>query len=266
MPSASATISSDPIARRFAALRERDAKALVIYITAGHPDRARSLALLRGIASAGADVIELGVPFSDPLADGPVIQASSQRALEQGMTFDGVLALASEAAVDVPLVLFSYLNPIVAAGPGALARAAASGINGLLVTDLPVGGDSEVEREIGESPLAFIRLVAPTTPTPRMAEIARHGSGFVYLISRLGVTGMQNEIAGGLGETIERLRSATNLPVCVGFGISGPEQAASVAELADGVVVGSAVVRAAETSVDAAVSLVRSMRKAIDER
>jgi tryptophan synthase alpha chain len=265
-PSGSATISSDLITRRFAALRKRDAKALVVYITAGHPDRARSLALLRGIADAGADVIELGVPFSDPLADGPVIQASSQRALEQGMTFDGVLELAAEAAVDVPLVLFSYLNPIVAAGQGALLRAAASGIHGLLVTDLPVGGDAEVEREIGESPLAFIRLVAPTTPTPRMAEIARHGSGFVYLISRLGVTGMQSEIASGLAETIERLRSATKLPVCVGFGISGPEQAASVARLADGVVVGSAVVRAAETSVDAAVALVRSMRKAIDDR
>jgi tryptophan synthase alpha chain len=264
--SGSAIISSDLITQRFASLRERDAKALVIYITAGHPDRARSLALLRGIADAGADVIELGVPFSDPLADGPVIQASSQRALEQGMTFDGVLELAAEAAVDVPLVLFSYLNPIVAAGPSALGRAAASGIHGLLVTDLPVGGDAEVEREIGESPLAFIRLVAPTTPTPRMAEIARHGSGFVYLISRLGVTGMQNEIAGGLGATIERLRSATKLPVCVGFGISGPQQAAAVAALADGAVVGSAVVRAAESSVEEAVSLVRAMRKAIDDR
>jgi tryptophan synthase alpha chain len=264
--SGSAIISSDLITQRFASLRERDAKALVIYITAGHPDRARSLALLRGIADAGADVIELGVPFSDPLADGPVIQASSQRALEQGMTFDGVLELAAEAAVDVPLVLFSYLNPLVAAGPSALGRAAASGIHGLLVTDLPVGGDAEVEREIGESPLAFIRLVAPTTPTPRMAEIARHGSGFVYLISRLGVTGMQNEIAGGLGATIERLRSATKLPVCVGFGISGPQQAAAVAALADGAVVGSAVVRAAESSVEEAVSLVRAMRKAIDDR
>ena len=266
MPSASATTSSNLIAQRFAALKQRDAKALVVYITAGHPDRARSLALLRGIADAGADVIELGVPFSDPLADGPVIQASSQRALEQGMTFDGVLELASEAAVSVPLVLFSYLNPIVAAGPTALTRAAAAGIHGLLVTDLPVGGDPELEREIGESPLAFIRLVAPTTPATRMAEIAKHGSGFVYLISRLGVTGMQSEIASGLAETIERLRSVTTLPVCVGFGISGPEQAKSVAKMADGVIVGSAVVRAAETSVDEAVKLVRAMRKAIDER
>ena len=266
MPSASATTSSSLIAQRFAALKQRDAKALVVYITAGHPDRARSLALLRGVADAGADVIELGVPFSDPLADGPVIQASSQRALEQGMTFDGVLELASEAAVSVPLVLFSYLNPIVAAGPTALTRAAAAGIHGLLVTDLPVGGDPELEREIGESPLAFIRLVAPTTPAPRMAEIARHGSGFVYLISRLGVTGMQSEIATGLAETIERLRSVTTLPVCVGFGISGPEQAKFVAKLADGVIVGSAVVRAAETSVDEAVKLVRAMRSAIDAR
>jgi tryptophan synthase alpha chain len=266
MPFASATISSDPIAQRFAALHKRGGKALVVYITAGHPDRARSLALLRGLADAGADVIEIGVPFSDPLADGPVIQASSQRALELGMTFDGALDLVREAAVDVPLVLFSYLNPIVAAGPQAFARAAPAGISGLLVTDLPVGGDPELEARIGESPLAFIRLVAPTTPTPRMAEIARHGSGFVYLISRLGVTGMRNEIASGLADTISRLRTATSLPVCVGFGISGPAQAAEVARLADGVVVGSAVVRAAETSVDAAVALVRSLRAAIDAR
>jgi tryptophan synthase alpha chain len=266
MPFASATTSSDPIARRFASLRERDRKALVVYITAGHPDRTRSLALLRGVAEAGADVIEIGVPFSDPLADGPVIQASSQRALEQGMTFDGALELVREAAVDAPLVLFSYLNPIVAAGPQAFARASAAGISGVLVTDLPVGGDPALEAQIGESPLDFIRLVAPTTPTPRMAEIARHGSGFVYLISRLGVTGMRDEIATGLAETIARLRSATQLPVCVGFGISGPEQAAVVARMADGVVVGSAVVRAAESSVDAAMTLVRSLRTAIDER
>jgi len=266
MASASATISSDPITQRFAALRERGAKALVVYITAGHPDRARSLALLRGIADAGADVIEIGVPFSDPLADGPVIQASSQIALEQGMSFDGALDLVAEAGVSVPLVLFSYLNPIAAAGPDAFARAAAAGVSGILVTDLPVGGDPELEERIGESPLAFIRLVAPTTPTPRMAEIARHGRGFVYLISRLGVTGMRSEIATGLADTVARLRSATNLPVCVGFGVSGPEQAQAVARLADGVVVGSAVVRAAETSVDAAVALVRSLRAAIDER
>jgi len=263
-PSGSATTSSDLITQRFASLRERDAKALVIYITAGHPDRARSLALLRGIAGAGADVIELGVPFSDPLADGPVIQASSQRALEQGMTFDGVLELAAEAAVDVPLVLFSYLNPIVAAGPSALERAAASGIHGILVTDLPVGGDSEVEREIGESPLAFIRLVAPTTPADRMKEIAEHGSGFVYLISRLGVTGVRDDIAADLPATVRRLRDSTALPVCVGFGVSRPEQAAAVARIADGVVVGSAIVRAAGESVAAAARLTASLRDAID--
>src|SRR6478672_2350413 len=154
MPSASATTSSDLIAHRFAALRERDAKALVVYITAGHPDRGRSLALLRGIADAGADVIELGVPFSDPLADGPVIQASSQRALEQGMTFDGVLALAAEAAVGVPLVLFSYLNPIVAAGPGALAHATHSANGGdratrqrIRVSHQPARRDRNAERD-----------------------------------------------------------------------------------------------------------------------
>jgi tryptophan synthase alpha chain len=266
MPFASATTSSDPIARRFAALRERDAKALVVYITAGHPDRARSLALLRGLAGAGADVIEVGIPFSDPLADGPVIQASSQRALEQGMTFSGALALVAEAAVDVPIVLFSYLNPIIAAGTDALSRAAAAGVHGLLVTDLPVGADPALESELGNGPLDFIRLVAPTSSTARMEEIARHGRGFVYLISRLGVTGEQREIAQGLPETISRLRGATTLPVCVGFGISGPAQAAAVARLADGVVVGSAVVRAAEAGVDRALTFVRSLRTAIDER
>ncbi len=266
MRSASATTSSDLIARRFAALREREAKALVVYITAGHPDRARSLALLRGIADAGADVIEIGIPFSDPLADGPVIQASSQRALEQGMTFDGALALVTEAGIDVPLVLFSYLNPLVAAGPDALVRAAAAGVHGLLVTDLPVGADPALETALGDGPLAFIRLVAPTTPTSRMAEIARHGRGFVYLISRLGVTGEQSEMASDLPRTIERLRGTTSLPVCVGFGISGPKQAAAIARLADGVVVGSAVVRAADSNIDDAITLVRSLRSAVDER
>jgi len=260
------TAGARRIGAAFAAAGEAGRIALIPYVVAGYPDAATSLRVALAAIDAGADLLEVGLPYSDPLADGPVIQASSQRALEQGMTFDGVLELASEAAVSAPLVLFSYLNPIVAAGPTALTRAAAAGIHGLLVTDLPVGGDPELEREIGESPLDFIRLVAPTTPARRMAEIAKHGSGFVYLISRLGVTGMQSAIASGLAETIGRLRSVTALPVCVGFGISGPEQAKSVATMADGVIVGSAVVRAAETSVDSAVELVRAMRVAIDER
>lgn len=265
MASASVTISSDPFAQRFAQLSARQRSALVVYVTAGHPDLSGSLELLRGVAEAGADVVEVGVPFSDPLADGPVIQASSQRALEGGMTFDRTLELIARAELRVPVVLFTYLNPLLAAGKNALGRAASAGANGVLVTDLPLGADPPLEERIANGPLAFVRLVAPTTPSHRMAEIARHGSGFVYLISRMGVTGLRSEISPELPGTVARLRAATELPICVGFGISTPAQAAVVARLADGVVVGSAVVRAADSSVDEAVELVRTLRTAIDE-
>jgi len=264
MASPSATTSSNAIARRFDALRKKSRRALVCYVTAGHPDLERSLATLHALEEGGADIIELGVPFSDPIADGPIIQASSQRALENGMTYNGVLALVSKANLKVPVVLFSYLNPVLAAGADALTRAAQTGVSGILITDIPVGADPEREKWLGNSPLAFIRLVAPTTPRERMAEIARHGSGFVYLISRLGVTGVQENTATSLPETIARLRSTTTLPICVGFGISTPAQARSVGNLADGVVVGSALVRAADHGAPAVLSLTRSLREALD--
>ena len=219
---------------------------------------------MRELAAAGADVIEVGVPFSDPLADGPVIQGSSQRALDQGMTLEGTLALIAEARASIPIVLFSYLNPLLAAGPDVLTRAAGAGVHGVLVTDLPVGMDPEREAWLGGGPLEFIRLVAPTTPQVRMAEIAKHGSGFVYLISRLGVTGMQDEIAAGLPRSLAELRSVCDLPICVGFGISNAAQAREIGALADGIVVGSALVRAAESGVDEALSLVRELRTALD--
>jgi tryptophan synthase alpha chain len=260
----SATTSSSAIARRFDALREKSRRALVCYVTAGHPDGERSLDILRALEEGGADIIELGVPFSDPIADGPIIQASSQRALENGMSFDGALALIDRAKLEVPVVLFSYLNPVLAAGADALTRAAEAGASGILITDIPVGADPEREEWLGNGPLAFIRLVAPTTPRERMAEIARHGSGFVYLISRLGVTGVQESTATSLPETIARLRSTTTLPICVGFGISTPAQARSVGKLADGVVVGSVLVRAAETGASSVLSLTRSLREALD--
>ncbi|HEV8446862.1 MAG TPA: tryptophan synthase subunit alpha [Gemmatimonadaceae bacterium] len=264
MASGLATISSDVIARRFAELRARNRRALVPYITAGYPDEARTIELMRGLEDAGADVIELGLPFSDPMADGPVIQASSQRALELGMNFDRLLDLVGQANVRIPLVLFSYLNPILAAGDDALVRAAQAGMSGLLLTDLPVGADPEREARIGEGPLEFIRLVAPTTPLERMREIGEHGRGFVYLISRLGVTGARDDLPAELPATARRLREATSLPVCVGFGVSRPEQAARVAGIADGVVVGSAIVRAAGETVSQAVALAASLRAAID--
>jgi tryptophan synthase alpha chain len=265
MASPPATTSSNAIARRFDALKEQSRRALVCYVTAGHPDLHRSLAILHALEAGGADIVELGVPFSDPIADGPIIQASSQRALDGGMTYDRVLGLVESARLKVPIVLFSYLNPVLAAGDDALTRAADAGANGILITDIPVGADSAREEWLGNSPLAFIRLVAPTTPRERMAEIARHGSGFVYLISRLGVTGLQETTSTTLPETILRLRSATSLPICVGFGISTPAQARAVGALADGVVVGSAIVRAAEESPAAVLALTRSLRAALDD-
>ncbi|HEX5830720.1 MAG TPA: tryptophan synthase subunit alpha, partial [Gemmatimonadaceae bacterium] len=209
-------------------------------------------------------VVELGVPFSDPMADGPVIQASSQRALEAGITFDRTLELIGRARLGIPVVLFSYLNPVLAAGRDALDRAAAAGAHGILVTDLPLGADPEREAWLGDGPLAFVRLVAPTTPPQRMAAIARHGGGFVYLISRLGVTGARATLPPELPATIAQVRAVSPLPVCVGFGISTPEQAAQVRRLADGVVVGSALVAAADRGVDEAVRFTSSLRAAMD--
>lgn len=264
MASASVTTSSDTIRHRFGELQSQGRRALVPYITAGHPDAERTAELLHGLVEAGADVIELGLPFSDPMADGPIIQASSQQALENGMNLDRLFELVAKAKPRVPVVLFSYLNPVLAAGDDVLVRAADAGFSGLLLTDLPVGADPDLEARIGDGPLSFIRLVAPTTPAARMKEISENGSGFVYLISRLGVTGVRDDLPADLPATVERLREASALPVCVGFGVSRPEQAAQVAKIADGVVVGSAIVRAAGESVQKACDLVKSMRAAID--
>lgn len=258
------TTSSDALTECFAACRTAGRSALVAYLTAGHPDIGASTEAIAAVAAAGADVIEIGVPFSDPMADGPVIQASSQRALAAGVTFDISLEIAARAKPGVPLVLFSYLNPLLAAGPDALRRAADAGFSGVLVTDLPLAADPEREAWLGNGPLAFIRLVAPTTPTSRMREIARHGRGFVYLISRTGVTGMRDTLPPDLADTVARLRSVCALPIAVGFGISHPQQAAAVGRIADGVVVGSALVHAVETGgVPAAAALTRALREAL---
>ena len=264
MASGLATISSDRIAQRFAQLRAANRCAFVPYVTAGHPDPERSVALLQGLEAVGADVVELGIPFSDPLADGAVIQASSQTALDHGVRFDQVLEIVSRASLSIPIVLFSYLNPLLRGGDDALVRAAEAGADGVLVTDLPLGADPEREAWFANSPLDFIRLVAPTTPQERIGQITRTGRGFVYLISRLGVTGERAELPPDLPATAARVRAATSLPLCIGFGISRPEQARAVAGIADGVVVGSAIVRAADQSVDAALALATSLRRAID--
>jgi tryptophan synthase alpha chain len=261
MASKWATTSSERYVAVFAGAR----RALVCYITAGHPDIEQSVSLLRELPGAGADIIEIGVPFSDPMADGPVIQASSQRALDLGVTLDRVLEIVDRARPTAPVVLFSYLNPILAAGPGVLDRAAEAGVSGILITDLPVGADPAREAWLGAGPLAFVRLVAPTTPEDRMAEIARHGSGFVYLISRLGVTGARADLPPDLPDTVTRLRRATTLPICVGFGVSRPEHARAIGAIADGVVVGSALVAAADAGgVEGALTLVRGLRSGLD--
>jgi len=264
MASGLATISSDRIAQRFAQLRAAGRCAFVPYVTGGHPDPARSVALLQGLEAVGADVVEVGVPFSDPLADGAVIQASSQKALDHGVRLDQVLEIVSRASLSIPVVLFSYLNPLLRGGNDALVRAAEAGADGVLVTDLPLGADPEREAWFAESPLAFIRLVAPTTPQDRVERITRTGSGFVYLISRLGVTGERAELPPDLPATAARVRAATSLPLCIGFGIARPEQARAVSRLADGVVVGSAIVRAADESVEAALTLAAALRRGID--
>ncbi|MDQ3516057.1 MAG: tryptophan synthase subunit alpha [Gemmatimonadota bacterium] len=264
MASASEIISSESIAQRFLALRAESRRALVCYVTAGHPSPAATIELLEGLDDAGADVIEIGVPFSDPVADGPVIQESSAVALAHGVTLDSALDLLRQARISVPVVLFTYLNPLLAAGPDVLARAADSGVAGVLVTDLPLGADSEREAWLARSGLDFIRLVAPTTPDDRIARICEHGSGFVYLISRMGVTGTRHDAPADLAPMVTKLRAVTDLPICAGFGISTADQARVVSRMADGVVVGSAIVKAAAQSTDAALKLVRSMREAMD--
>jgi tryptophan synthase alpha chain len=239
----SATTSSESrLSRAWAELRSQGRTALIPYLTAGHPDRAASLEALRR-AAEHADILEVGVCFSDPLADGPTIQRSTFEALQQGMTLPRTLELIAEAGLEKPVVVFSYLNPILHYGLERFLRDATDvGACGLLLTDLPAGSDPAVELAVRESPLDLIRLVAPTTTGPRLSEVVRDAQGFLYLVARLGVTGASAALAGGLAEYIGRVRSASPLPLAVGFGISTPAQARTVAGLADGVVVGSALV------------------------
>lgn len=238
-----ATTSSEALTGAFAG----PAPALVSYLTAGHPDRRASLEALR-VAARYADVVEVGVPFSDPLADGPVIQRSSRMALDAGMTVRGALDLVAEAGLSRPIVLFSYLNPLLRYGVERLLHDAdAAGVSGLLVTDLPAGSDPALEQALADGPLTRIPLVAPTTTARRMGEVTRLGGGFVYLISRLGVTGARDAFPPDLAASVQRVRDSTTLPVAVGFGMATPEQARAAGQLADGVVVGSALVSALES-------------------
>ena len=233
-----------PLAATWERLQHRHRAALIPYLTAGYPDRDTSLEALR-LAAACGDIVEVGVPFSDPLADGPVIQRSSFLALEQGMTLAGTLELIARLASSKPVVLFSYLNPVLRYGvERLLVDAAAAGASGLLLTDLPAGSDGAVEGAVAASPLDLIRLVAPTSSAARVREVVHGARGFIYLIGRLGVTGTTHAPDSDLAAAVARIRAATSLPVAVGFGVSTPAHARAVADVADGVVVGSALVDA----------------------
>jgi tryptophan synthase alpha chain len=242
--------------------------ALIPYVTAGYPRDQDTVEVLRAVADAGADVLELGIPFSDPLADGPTIQRSSFEALEGGGSVASALSdLGRFRRVrDTPVVLFTYLNPVLRYGVDAfLEDALQAGAQGLLVTDLPAGADRPLEDRIRQTGIDLIRLVAPTTPPERVSVVADGSSGFLYYISRTGVTGARSALRESLGEEVRKLREAVALPVAVGFGISSPGQAADVAAVADGVVVGSALIQAlGEGGVSAGASFVASLRKGMD--
>lgn len=242
------------ISSMFERLAARGEKALVLYLTAGDPDPGRTASLVAAMERGGADLIELGVPFSDPVADGPVIQRASDRAIERGTSLKRVLAIAAEIrkASEIPLLLFSYLNPIERYGFEALARdAAAAGIDGCLITDLSVEEAGERVKMLQSAGLDTVFLAAPTSTERRLKLVAEYSSGFVYLVSRTGVTGERDSLSDAAGTLVSAMRKVTPLPLAVGFGISKPEHCAAVGSLADGVVVGSAVMRLVEEAAGA---------------
>lgn len=233
------------IDRRLAELASTGRKAFVAYLCAGDPSLRYTPALVAALDRAGADVVELGLPFSDPLADGVVNQLASQRALDAGATPQGVLAAVKEARrhSDVPIVLYAYVNLLFAYGMETFAAdAKEAGVDGVLLLDLPPEEEDAGCEALKEAGIRRICLVAPTTPEERIAEVVRHGSGFIYYVSREGVTGMQTTVSTTIGDRVALIRARSDQPICVGFGISNPEQAKAVADEADGVVVGSALV------------------------
>lgn len=236
----------DRIAEAFARAREQGRAALMPYLMGGFPDEDTSVAVAAAYADAGADLIELGVPFSDPLADGPVIHAAATRALAAGATLDSVLEVGATVAGRVPVIAMAYANMVLAHGPGEFAaRAAGAGLAGAIVPDLPPEESAEVAAALNERGLALIPLVAPTTPAARRREICAGAQGFVYLVSDTRTTGERDELPAGLTDLVAAAKGDAPVPVAVGFGIGTPEQAAAVGRVADGVIVGSRLVRAA---------------------
>ncbi|MCB1473587.1 MAG: tryptophan synthase subunit alpha [Rhodobiaceae bacterium] len=239
---------------RFAALKAEGRAALVTFVTAGDPDYETSLAIVKGLPAAGADVIELGMPFSDPMADGVAIQLAGQRALKAGQTMIRTLEMVREFRKgdnETPIVLMGYYNPIYSYGNERfLTDAAAAGVDGLIVVDVPPEADDELCLPAMQHGISFIRLATPTTDARRLPRVIQNTSGFVYYVSVAGITGTQAPDPEKVARMVAHVKSATPLPVCVGFGVRSPEQAAAIARAADGVVVGSALVEAVRTSLD----------------
>jgi tryptophan synthase alpha chain len=235
------------IDRRFATLCKEGRAGLVTYLTAGDPDPDTSARLFAGLAAAGADLIEIGIPFSDPMADGPVIQEAGQRALKQGMTLRRTLTLVRElrrADDTTPIVLMGYYNPIYRYGAQSFAHdAVAAGVDGVIVVDLPPEEDLELTRPARAAGLDFVRLATPTSDERRLPRIVEHASGFIYYVAIAGITGTRSADSASVAAAVTRLRRFTQLPVAVGFGIRTPAQAADVARAADAAVVGSSLVQ-----------------------
>jgi tryptophan synthase alpha chain len=261
----------DTIQATFERLRHAGKAALMPYLTMGYPGRDSALSLVPALVEAGADLIELGIPFSDPLADGATIQAASQQALNNGVTLS--LCLEQAAAlrargVRAPLVMMGYYNPILQMGVEEFAaQAAAAGVSGLIVPDLPPEEADGLRRAVRQQGIDMIFLVAPTSDDGRLRMVAEYSSGFLYLVSLTGVTGARDHLPPDLESFVTRARQATGLPLAVGFGISSPAQAARVARLADGVIVGSALIKAISTAPDplkAARDFVAGLRAGMD--
>jgi len=260
---------TDRIQQRFKQLKATQTPALVTFITAGDPDLATTARLLPLLEQAGADIIELGIPFSDPMADGPTIQRASERALASGTNLEQVLELVRQTRtqVTVPIILMGYSNPIYAYGWQRFASdAAAAGVDGLLLVDLPPEEAGELLPAAKAAGLKIVFLLTPTSDQSRINQVARYGSGFLYYVTVTGVTGVREAVASSLTDNLARIRKSIQLPIVAGFGIATPQQAAQVAATADGVVVGSAIVKLFEhyqgdQLIEQVVQLVRSLKQ-----
>jgi len=260
--------------RKFDELQKRREKGFIAYLTAGDPDLQSTVDIVLRLEDAGVDLIELGLPFSDPLADGRVNQEAAARALAAGATFDGVMECVAKIRErsQIPMIFYSYMNPLLVRGfDQSMARAAAAGIDGFLLLDLPFEEAGPYRKALKQNNLNVIQLITPTTPDERIEKIVRRASGFIYCVSREGVTGVREQLADGAGDLVRRIKMRTDFPVAIGFGIGTPDQARAAAVIADAVVVGSAIVNQFYNNPHtpegraAAASFVMEMVKAVKE-